>query len=329
MKRKILILGLLFAALALFSSCAGKTSGYFLLKGDLHVHTKFSYDGVYSIADTIKYSKEDGFDFIALTDHNIVSQNDEIPKYKKSGIILIPGMEQTMEQGAGHANILGIVHPLLKYITKDNANELWPVYYADAKSMGALVQINHPFDPKYYWSPDLGFIGNYDMIEVWNGVYTDDDKKAMDFWQGELAKGRKIPVTGGSDTHEGTTGRSPVNCVLVKEKTASGILESVSDGHNYVSLTAGGPGATLEYGRSVMGDSVIAMPNTKLKFSVTGLKQGDKVMLITADGVLNTYNAENGKVSGELLVDANKKFYRISAYRGESLILFTNPIYFD
>lgn len=61
---------------------------------DLHVHTKYSSDGIYSPADILKMAKEIGIDAISFTDHNEVAANFEAFKVAKHyGIDYIAGVE--------------------------------------------------------------------------------------------------------------------------------------------------------------------------------------------------------------------------------------------
>ncbi len=61
---------------------------------DLHIHTKFSSDGVYMPETIFKMAKSIGLKAISFTDHNEVMANDAgIKKSSKYDIIYIPGIE--------------------------------------------------------------------------------------------------------------------------------------------------------------------------------------------------------------------------------------------
>src|SRR5699024_7449818 len=80
---------------------------YRWLGGDLHLHSIHS-DGTYTIEENIQNIKSHDLDFMALTDHNTVSQNVERPL--NTDLTLIPGMELTTNKG--HLNLLGVVDPI-------------------------------------------------------------------------------------------------------------------------------------------------------------------------------------------------------------------------
>ena len=60
-----------------------------MLKGGLHCHTKRS-DGAGDPADVIRLHYENGYDFLALTDHRYYNYENFAPEVP---ITIIPGME--------------------------------------------------------------------------------------------------------------------------------------------------------------------------------------------------------------------------------------------
>lgn len=60
------------------------------LKGQLHAHTSSSGDSDTAPADVLRWYKAHGFDFVVLTDHNVVTAAPSAP-----GILAIPGVEIT------------------------------------------------------------------------------------------------------------------------------------------------------------------------------------------------------------------------------------------
>ena len=61
------------------------------MKADLHIHTKYSFDGDTSIDDIFLMAKKQKVDCIALTDHNDVRANIDAGAYDRS--LWIPGIE--------------------------------------------------------------------------------------------------------------------------------------------------------------------------------------------------------------------------------------------
>lgn len=80
---------------------------YPLNKINLHIHTIAS-DGVLSGEDVVKLAEEYELEYIAITDHDSISQIDNAKKYiKNTKIKLIPGVELTADFGDGQCHILG------------------------------------------------------------------------------------------------------------------------------------------------------------------------------------------------------------------------------
>ena len=81
-----------------------------LLKGGLHIHTTCS-DGRLTPQEAADAYREQGFDFIAFTDHDYLSkpETEEIYEKVKSDMLLFPGVELTVfVKGYVHVNrILG------------------------------------------------------------------------------------------------------------------------------------------------------------------------------------------------------------------------------
>ena len=61
------------------------------MRADLHIHTKYSFDGDTSIDEIFSMAKKQQVDCIALTDHNDVRANFDALKYDRS--LWIPGIE--------------------------------------------------------------------------------------------------------------------------------------------------------------------------------------------------------------------------------------------
>ena len=63
----------------------------------MHVHTKYSSDAFITPEELVIYSKKQGLDGVAITDHDTVSGLREFSKIKN--LLIIPGVEITTKQG--------------------------------------------------------------------------------------------------------------------------------------------------------------------------------------------------------------------------------------
>ncbi|HWI62880.1 MAG TPA: CehA/McbA family metallohydrolase [Symbiobacteriaceae bacterium] len=214
------------------------------LRGDLHHHTHHS-DGAHSVAEVMKLAEEAGLDFIALTDHNTISQNRVATE---SPVLAIPGLEVTTNHG--HLNILG-------------ATELVDFRFRTAREFRrpaqGLVVLNHPHCDFCPW--ELEFDVDCDLVEVWNGVWTARNERALAWWQTQLVAGRRLPAVGGSDTHSVglwsviRTG-APTTYTLADDNTVPAILAALKAGRTMISDMPDGPALWLSAAGAVPGESV-------------------------------------------------------------------------
>ena len=68
------------------------------LKGGLHCHTTRS-DGKLTPEEVMEYAKSQGYDFMAITDHQIYTLQQYAPEL---GVITVPGMEYGNDLVKGH-----------------------------------------------------------------------------------------------------------------------------------------------------------------------------------------------------------------------------------
>jgi len=160
-----------------------------LIKADLHVHTKYSYDA--SINPKTIVEQLNAHPFIkaaAITDHNTLEgyyKTKELASAYKD-ILIIPGTEITTPNG--DLVILG---------TTEMPKEPWTItsIIDFAKERDALIIAAHPY--RAYGLGELAKQYKLDAIEVLNGTSTPIVNKLAE----ELAKEMGLPGIAGSDAH--------------------------------------------------------------------------------------------------------------------------------
>ncbi len=166
------------------------------MKIDLHTHSYYSKDGIFSPEALIKAALKKGLDGIALTDHNSGKGWQEAQKTaKKLQAALILGEEiDVFKDGKEICEILG-------YFLKEEINPKGKTIeeiVGEIKKQDGIAIIAHPFN----WrkpSPDLEKYKNLvDGIEVFNArsQTKKGNKSAFDF-----AKKNNLVRTAGSDAH--------------------------------------------------------------------------------------------------------------------------------
>jgi hypothetical protein len=201
-------------------------------RGDLHMHTAHSDGSCAShkgvrvpcpVFLTAQAARARGLDFIAITDHNTISQAAAIRELQPyfDDLLLIPGREVTTFQG--HANLLGTVAPLDFRVAEGLAD--WATLVKRIAATGGVLSINHPVRPSGEpcmgcgWAP-AGELDYHQVqaVEVVNGLDADTPFSGVPFWEQLLDHGYHLTAVGGSDSHDAT--RPAVSASQLREGRA-------------------------------------------------------------------------------------------------------------
>ncbi|MFP4974635.1 CehA/McbA family metallohydrolase [Paenibacillus sp. CN-4] len=304
------------------------------LSGDLHLHTEHS-DGTYSVEDTMAAAREAGLDFIVLTDHNTSSQNVHAGYHR--GVLVLPGMELTT--GKGHCNLYGAADPLPDF--RADQPDALRRRLVEAKANGAYISINHPHCPDCGWH--WGFDADYDWVEIWNGPWREANALTLDWWQRELASGRRLTAVAGSDTHRPhplVKHGWPTVWVLADSLSQDGILNAIREGRVTLSFAPDGPRIELSCDGVFMG-GICTIPAAASRNSspepvaltIRRVQAGDEIRIWSERGEERRYTAEqNGSLSLEWQA-GGRRFWRAEVWRdfpetGQLLAAASNPVYF-
>lgn len=230
-----------------------ETPGWY--RGDLHMHDAHS-DGSCSSQTgksvpcplflTADAAARRGLDFVAITDHNTTSQyNDERelqPYFDR--LLLIPGRELTTFNG--HANAFGSTRFIDYRVGTPEIPDV-NAMLRSARSLGAIVSINHPESPTGEicmgcgWTPakpvDMRLVTS---VEVVNG----NGSPATRFWDRQLREGNRLTAISGSDNHHATLPLEqpgsigwPNTVVYAPSLSTAGILDGIRSGRVFIDLT--------------------------------------------------------------------------------------------
>ena len=330
-------------------------SGWY--RGDLHMHTAHSDGSCLSQSGksvpcpaflTIEAAARRSLDFIAITDHNTSSHYDDLrglqPYFDK--VLLIPGRELTTFHG--HANAFGTTRFIDYRVGTPQVPDV-NALLRSARSVGAIVSINHPEAPTGEicmgcgWNPsppaDMNLVT---AIEVVNG----GGHPATRFWEDQLRRGYRLTAVGGSDNHHadwpqekpGSIGY-PTTVVYAQNLTVAGILEGIRSGRVFLDLTGSrdrlldmraqsgssiaAMGSQLEArdGETISVEvHVVACQGASVRFLVDGEESGALLpqSITTADQALHAQWQSDGK----------RHWLRIEIRDSEDrLLLLGNPVY--
>jgi hypothetical protein len=334
-----------------------KEAGWY--RGDLHMHGAHSDGSCTSQSGsqrvpcplflTIDAALQRGLDFIALSDHNSVSQANDIrelqPYYDR--LLLMPARELTTF--TGHANLFGSDEPIDFRVGSASVPD-WNTLLREASTLHGLVSINHPLLPDDEGCMGCGWAAAkpVDMhlvqaIEAVNGVDAMLPTSGIPFWQHLLDQGYRLTGIGGSDNHDakqtlGNLVGTPTTVVHASELSMPAILAGIRAGHVFIDV-AGTRDRFLDLSASNgqqtagMGDAINVPSGQRAHLTVkVTAPQGSRVEMIV-DGKAWQPDADllvHGTLDKSFDWPSDGKRHWIRAnVRGSAgeLLLVGNPVY--
>lgn len=176
-------------------------------KGNLHAHTDRS-DGDSSPEDVIAWYRRHGYQFLALTDHDLRSEPAHYASLQDESFRLLPGEEITMT-GAGrqvHVNALCTQRTIGGGAFASVADALvWAMSEIDGQAGVAII--NHPNFDRALVAEDLGAARGAPLLEIESGhpyVYShgiNDRPSHEALWDEALGHGVGLMGVAVDDTH--------------------------------------------------------------------------------------------------------------------------------
>lgn len=329
-------------------------------RGDLHMHGAHSDGSCTSQSGrqrvpcplflTIDAALKRGLDFIALSDHNTVSQTNDIrelqPYYDQ--LLLMPAREITTF--TGHANLFGSDQPLDFRVGSATVPD-WNSLLRAAAQLHGLVSINHPIRPDDEscmgcgWAPaksvDMHLV---QAIEAVNGVDALLPDSGIPFWQHLLDQGYRLTGVGGSDNHDarqvvGTLIGTPTTVVHASELSMPAILAGLRAGHVFIDVQGTRDrmlNLTASAGTQVaeMGDAIRTAAGQNLRFTVTASAPEGARAEVIVDGKawqpagVDLVVHEKLSQSFDWPSDGKRHWIRANVRdAGGNLLLVGNPVY--
>lgn len=282
-------------------------------KGDLHCHT-FHSDAKGSPETLHAAAKQAGLDFLAIADHNTITQRRYFHPASSPDLVFVRAMEVTT--AIGHANVFGTDSWIdFRMTLPGHAHTLSDMVH----KAGGLLSINHdkPDIPWDYAFPDA------DLMEVWQSTWLAWNWISLERYQKRLASGLRLSAIGGSDYHQPAELRPegplvlarPTTVLWLEELSEHAVLAAMKAGRGYVTESPSGPHLSLSVNGQPMG-SVLPAREAKAEIEIRGAS-GDELVLLDADGELSRFAIE-----GEDIVltwqGAPKRFLRCEIVAGAS-----------
>ncbi len=326
--------------------------GYAWYRGDLHMHTAHSDGFCLSrsgkkvncpVFRTIEAAEAAGLDFIAISDHNATTQNQDLrelqPFFDKT--LLLPGRELTTFHG--HANEWGVAADIdFRHGANGMADQV--------HKLGGLFSLNHPNAPTGEACMGCGWDApgfdpaKADSVEVVNGggVRGAGDKAlALSFWRSLLDKGLSPTAVGGSDNHDadlptttpGSVG-APATVVYAANLSQRAILDGIKAGHVFIQIRGGDPARRVELtsGEAMMGDHIRAQAGeVPVAIHVSGVEGGSLEVLSDAPPPAEARPLSADDRRGLMWKSDGKRHWLavLVKDRDGQAVLLSNPLYLE
>lgn len=163
-----------------------------MLRYDIHMHSKYSKDGVHEVRDIIKIAMKRGLHGIAVTDHNTIRGGMEAMKLAPRDLEVICGCEFSTDRG----DVIGL------FINEEIRETDHMEVIDRIHSQGGVAIVPHPFDSmrgSAFWLNEED-ARKIDAVEVINArcMFRRSNATADSY-----ADTHSIGKVGGSDAHFG------------------------------------------------------------------------------------------------------------------------------
>ena len=184
-----------------------ETVGMRWYKGNTHTHTLRS-DGDSPPEYVARWYKEHGYDFLVLSDHDVLTDPGTLTHLVDESFLLIAGEELTsgFEGRSVHVNALDIA----EVIPAQRDSTLVATIQRNVDVIREAEGVPHINHPNYGWSlglDDLAQVQRYNLLEIFNGhpdVHNEgggDSPGMEEVWDGLLSRGMRVYGIAVDDAH--------------------------------------------------------------------------------------------------------------------------------
>ena len=218
------------------------------LKGNLHSHSTFS-DGKLTPEEMKEAYKSHGYDFLAVTDHDVYADTRHLTDDQ---FTMIQGFELW---GNNYSNDKDIhvhflwddkiegIEPGQVLHLPERTGKACQAFSYEMREKGAYVMLNHP-----HWSmltsPEVGDENPYHAVEIINygTEWLENTGDSSVFWTEMLYRGQKLWGGGGDDNHNGhpldslySDSFGGFTVVKARDRSPKAIIEALKTGSFYTS----------------------------------------------------------------------------------------------
>lgn len=287
------------------------------LKGNTHSHSTVS-DGALTPEELVEGYAERGYDFLSMTDHNVLVAHDEL---SKNGFLLLTGLEHDIEYSSDKCtHVVGLSADgknSTGYLCKRySAEELTDQQLIDLmREDGQFVSVAHPVWSRMTWE-DISSLDGYHAVEVYNNgtEHLCHGGNAEVLWEMLLREGKHIFATAVDDVHVADDLYGGWVCVKAAQRSKAAILEALRSGKYYSSC---GP-VIHEF----------ALDGNEVSITCEGCRE---IHFVTYPPRGKSIFAEGGALLTEAAhtLTGRESYVRVVCVDEAGRSAWTNPIFFD
>ncbi len=180
------------------------------LLSDLQIHTTNS-DGKLPVGEVIKIYEDNGYDVIAITDHDFLTET------KSDKILIIPALEWTYS----NKRFPHMEHLLMYFINEKPQN------VADAYANGAFIAVSHPITWDIWSSPVPDEVMGYELYNQGSG------ERLGSPWLPDWFPVKQTGRVAGSDAHN-LSRYGQINVWIYAERNLDSIEQALRNGDIFV-----------------------------------------------------------------------------------------------
>jgi hypothetical protein len=261
-------------------------------KGNTHTHTTES-DGDSPPEEVVAWYRDHGYNFLVLSDHNVLTAPEHYAELFTDRFILIPGEEVSSSFDRRPVHINGInINDLVVPQTADTMVDTIQRNVDAIREVEGAPHINHPNFGWAFGAEELAQISDDRLLEIYNGhptVHNDGGGDSLGLeavWDYLLTRGKRIYGIAVDDAHQfRTIGRDQANpgrgwvVVRAGDLDPLSIVSALEDGMFYAST-----GVELD---DVVVDErrieVHIRPRDNFKYTTRFIGAGGRELLVTGE----------------------------------------------
>ncbi len=269
------------------------TTGMSWHKGNTHTHTLES-DGDSPPEDVVRWYKEHGYNFLVLSDHDVLTDPAQLSHLTDSDFILIPGEEvsssyESLPVHVNGLNLSGLVDPktgaTLVATIQNNVDAI--------RDVEGVPHINHPDYRWAFGAEELAQIENDRLLEIYNGhpaVHNEGGggfPSLEEIWDILLTGGKRIYGIAVDDAHHfqgefsadrSNPGRGWIS-VRARSLDAAEIMQQLEAGQFYASTGVRLADVVTEEDRF----EIHIAPRENFRYTTTFIGSGGRVLSVSSE----------------------------------------------